>query len=736
MKIDRRSFLALGIGAAAGTALSPLPWKLTDDSSIWTQNWPWTPVPADGEVSYETSVCTLCPGGCGITVRKIEDRIVKIEGSKAFPLNDGGICALGISGVQLLYGPGRVKTPMKRTGKRGEGKWKAISWDEAIAEISEKLKKLKADKKTDALTCISGSDKGIVAQLLNRLLMSFGSPNFIKMPSMQDSYRTVVKQMHGKADNLEIGYDFKNANFILSFGSGLIEGWGSPVHMCRTNADWKSNKTKIIQIEQRLSNTAASADRVFTINPGTEADLALGISTVIINEGLFSKKFTGSFSTGFPEFKNMLNKYYNPDKVAEITGMKRHLIIELARHFALSSSRSIAVCGKGKGSTSGGLKEFMAVHSLNALVGNINEKGGVHAVETMDYIKWAKEIAVLELIDGKNRLDEAGTSKYPDVQYLLHKLPEKILAATESPVQVLFVSRANPLYTMSDTKKAKEAFGKIPLIVSFSSYMDETAAFADLILPDHNYLEKMEDVPVMAGIDKPFLGLATPIIKPMYDTMHTGDAIIKIAKSLGNSTSRFFKWTSFEDCLEKTLGSKLSPLKSDGYIIDKNFKPAPWGSAFGGTFSKFAFSGKKLAAPKLAGSNKDFPLTLLPKESMAIGAGYITATPFAVKIIPDTELLGNDTVVEINPETAKQYGLRNSSSAQLETPFGKATVTIATFDGIMPGVIAIPKGLGHTAYNKYIKDKGLNFNTIAGVVEDPASGLNVCGGVRAKLVKA
>jgi anaerobic selenocysteine-containing dehydrogenase len=90
MKIGRRGFLSFVIGGAAGTALSPLPWKLTDDSSIWTQMWPWTPVPKDGEASYVNSVCTLCSGGCGITVRKIDERAVKIEGMKGHPLNDGG----------------------------------------------------------------------------------------------------------------------------------------------------------------------------------------------------------------------------------------------------------------------------------------------------------------------------------------------------------------------------------------------------------------------------------------------------------------------------------------------------------------------------------------------------------------------------------------------------------------------------------------------------------------------
>ena len=110
MKIDRRSFLSFVIGGAAGTALSPLPWKLIDDSSIWSQNWAWTPVPKRGEITYVNSTCTLCPGGCGITVRKVGDRVVKIEGMKGHPVNDGGICDLGAAGTQLLYGPTRVKT--------------------------------------------------------------------------------------------------------------------------------------------------------------------------------------------------------------------------------------------------------------------------------------------------------------------------------------------------------------------------------------------------------------------------------------------------------------------------------------------------------------------------------------------------------------------------------------------------------------------------------------------------
>ena len=114
MKIDRRGFLAFSVGGAAGTALSPLPWRLTDDVAIWSQNWPWTPVPKTGAVSFEKSTCTLCPGGCGIEVRKVGGRPVKIDGLPGHPVNDGGICILGLAGLQLLYGPSRVRTPMQK----------------------------------------------------------------------------------------------------------------------------------------------------------------------------------------------------------------------------------------------------------------------------------------------------------------------------------------------------------------------------------------------------------------------------------------------------------------------------------------------------------------------------------------------------------------------------------------------------------------------------------------------
>ncbi|MCP5054444.1 MAG: molybdopterin-dependent oxidoreductase, partial [bacterium] len=242
MKIDRRSFLAFGIGGAAGTTLSPLPWKLMDDIAIWTQMWPWTPVPKDGESTYVNTVCTLCPAGCGITVRKVGDRAVKVEGIKGYPGNDGGVCNLSLSGLQLLYGPRRVKGPLKRVGERGAGHWANISWEEAMAEITQKLKGLRSDGRSHTVACISGSDRGTVPKLLNRFLKAYGSPNFLRSPSIQDSYEMALQLMQGA--DATAGFDFENADFILSFGSGIIDGWGSPVRMFKANSLWQDeNKT-------------------------------------------------------------------------------------------------------------------------------------------------------------------------------------------------------------------------------------------------------------------------------------------------------------------------------------------------------------------------------------------------------------------------------------------------------------------------------------------------------------
>lgn len=745
MKIDRRSFLSFAIGGAAGTALSPLPWKLTDDLSIWTQAWPWTPVPPDGEASYVNSTCSLCSGGCGITVRKIDNRVVKIEGMKGHPVNDGGICVLGLSGAQLLYGPMRVKAPLKKMN----GRFREISWDAAIAEISQKLGDLRVKGESHKLACISGTDRGTVPELLSRFLSVYGSANFIRTPSIQDSYELTLHMMQG-VQGIP-GFDVENADFVLSFGSGIIDGWGSPVRMFKANSSWKKTGGKVVQIEPRLSNTAAKSDKWIPINPGTEGALALGLANVIIKESLYNKSFVNNATAGFDKWKRRILDGYSPEIVTKVTGIDKVSIVSLARDFA-RSSKPLAICGRGQGRTPGSLKEFMAVHALNALVGNINKKGGIWTLPEPDYINWPelKMDSVASTGMQKGRLDGAGSKKYLHARYLLNRLPEILNSADGSPVEVLFVSQSNPCYTMPDVSSAKKAFEKIPFVVSFSSYMDETAEMADFILPDHIYLERYEDVPAASGFNKPIIGLSKPVVDPQFNTKHTGDVIIQLAKKMGGFIADAFAWDNYEACLKETLGERFEDLAENGYWLDSGYEAPGWNEGFETASTKFEFSSddinslSRYTPVKPQGDEASFPLVLIPYDSMRLAGGFIGDPPFVIKTVEDTVLKGKDIFVEINPATAGKLGLSEGQYATLTTPKGTAKVKVHLFDGInpgdennnLPGIVAMPSGLGHTAYDKFLAGKGININQLIGPVEDSSSGHDAAWGIRAKLVKA
>jgi anaerobic selenocysteine-containing dehydrogenase len=340
------------------------------------------------------------------------------------------------------------------------------------------------------------------------------------------------------------------------------------------------------------------------------------------------------------------------------------------------------------------------------------------------------------------RLDAAGSDKYPDARYLLDRLPGMINSSQDSPVQVLFVSGANPVYSLADTQAVARAFEKIPLVVSFSSYMDETAAQADLILPNHMYLERYEDVPIARGFPKPVISLTQPVVEPLYNTRHTGDVIIQLAQKLGGTIADAFAWEDYATCLEETLGDRWDTLVEEGFQVDDEFSGSEWADAFETDSGKFEFSNDTIKAygdyrPLPAvGDDSFYPLILIPYDSMRLARGYVGSPPFMVKSLEDTILTGNDVLVEVNPATARELGLADGKSATLSTPGGSGKVKVHYFNGIMPGVIAIPRGLGHTAYDRFLAGKGVNYNALAKTAEDPATGFDAAWGVRAKLSKA
>ena len=740
MKIDRRNFLSLGMGVTAGTMLSPLPWKLMDDLAVWTQNWPWTPVPRKGETTHVKSVCTLCPGSCGISIRMVGDRCVKIEGMKEHPVNQGGICSLGLSGLQLLYGPTRIKTPLKRVGKRGAGQWATISWDQAIAEVSEKLNNLRSTDQAHTIAGISGSGHSTLSRLLKRFLSAYGSPNYFEIPSIAETYQTTFQMMNGAPVGSTAGFDLEHADFILSFGCGLLDGWGSPVRMFKAKSAWRKSQAQVIQIESRLSRTAAKSDRWIPINPGTEAALALGMAHVLIQESLYQKEFTDQYASGFETvmsddgmakkgFMDIVLEHFSPSAVGGITGLDPAAIILLAREFAKARA-PLALFGKGQGTLPGSIQEAIAIHALNALAGRVNRKGGVYALPVGEPAGWAvmESDKIADSGMRQPRMDGAP----PHTNGWLNQLPSAILSNRGYPLNALFVMEANPLFTLPDSGMAKNAFDKIPVVVSLSSFMDETVRYADFVLPNHIYLERLEDSPLPFGFSRPVISLSRPVVPPLFNTRHAGDVLIRLAKEIGGSVADAFPWKNFKACLEQAMGDRMAVLEKNGFWMDTDFSIPGWEDGFHTPSGKFDFAGNMFSSdftPVRIEGDTDFPLTLIPYETMRLSDGYIASPPFLNKILEDTILRENACLVEMNPQTARTFKCSEGDSVILQTPRGEAKVEIHLEEGVMPGIIAFPRGMGHA-------DKGININQLIGQVQDPVSGLDAAWGIRARISRA
>ncbi|MFO7740239.1 MAG: molybdopterin-dependent oxidoreductase [Desulfatiglandaceae bacterium] len=808
MEINRRHFIALLAGGAAGINLTPLPWKLTDDIAIWTQNWPWVPVPPKGEFSHVKSVCRLCPGGCGIAVRKVDGRAVKIEGRTDYPVNPGGICPLGEGGLQLLYNKDiRFPGPMKRVGPRGAAEFIDISWNEALDMLATRIIALRKKGAPAALAAVDGNRQGsTMSVMIQRLLSAIGSPNYMKIPSAEDTYRMTNLLMQGTEGPM--AYDLENADYILSFGAGLLEGWGAPGRMLHAWGLWHENpsnrKTRIVQIESRASNTASKADQWLAPRPGTEAALALGMAHVIVKDELHDAEFVNAYAFGFDDwsssdgtnhigFKTMLLNAYSPAQVADITGLSPKAVVSLAKDFVGAKS-PIAISGKGKGYLNSSLYECMAVQSLNALVGNINKPGGVLICDPLPLSSLPDfefdAVAKRGLEEG--RLDQAGSMRYPFSQSLMNIFTDAVVNSSQSPVDTLLVFSSNPAFTLPDGGAFRRALKKIPFIVSFSPYRDETSCLADLILPDHTYLEKMDDIIWPTTLQYPLYALSKPVVDPIYATKSTGDVIIHLSKAIGGSVATAFPWGNYENVIKErvkglynTQGGLVSydtsvpawKLRESGKTLSLNsqsfedmwtkiraegfwFKPAHAHKnrerLFKTPTGKFEFFSTQIELALQAYSQKaseasalgnlgiaargdmvfmphyekttshvdrtDYPLLMMPYELINLASNWVPPPPYLSKTIFDNQLKKDESFVEIHPRTAKKYDLKNGDRIIVKSTAGEVRVRVSFFEGAMPGMVYMPLGFGHTAYDEFFKEKGVNPTDIMDSKKDPLSG--------------
>lgn len=555
MSLKRRDFLKIMGGSALGLPLLDCTRKKYI-SSIRRNKW----IP--GEEKWVRSVCQVCPGGCGILVRVIDGKAVKIEGDPANPINRGRICPAGQAGLQILYNPDRIKGPMRKIGDRNSGKWQSISWQEALETLVSRLKELKSSGEAYKLVLLEGEKRGMLEEIFERFMFVFGSPNCLG----DDQDVSLIQSFYlSQGIDQLLAYDFENCNFILSFGSNFLSSWPSPVQSMRAYAYLRQGrpgkKARIIQVEPRFSLTACRSDQWVPIEPGTEGMLALGMAYVIIKERLYDRSFIEKLTFGFEDwedeegnlhdgFKTLVSDRYRLEVVSETTGISVDNIVSIAKEFA-TNKPAIAVLDNNATHYSNGLYNALAIHSLNALVGSIDVPGGVLVRRNVP-LKDLPPVSVDEETKRslkQPRIDGSERGRFPLNSSVTSLIPENILQEKPYPVNLLFLYKANPLFSSPSSEEYRKAFERIPFIVSFSCFMDESTQYADLILPDKTYLEKWQYAESSSVSKTPVLGVGRPVIENLFNARPTEDVILDIAQRLGPSFGSQFPWKNARDYL-------------------------------------------------------------------------------------------------------------------------------------------------------------------------------------------
>ena len=715
--LNRRDFLKLvgvgGAGAAAGFALRE------SAKNPPAQLIPYLVPPEEiipGVANWYASVCTQCSAGCGIIVRVMEGRAKKIEGNPLHPINKGKLCARGQASLQALYNPDRIKNPLKRKGERGKGEFQEITWEEGVAMLSENLSTLRNKKETEKLYLLTSSLRGHLNSFLGNFMKAYGSSNYLQYELFQHENLLFANNIALGQDVLPY-YDIENTKFLLCFGADFLNTWISPVNYSQGYGHMRQGRPgirgRVVQIEPRLSLTGANADEWVPIKPGAEGFLALGMAYAILEQGYYK-------GADVQQWKNILNKYH-PRDVAVLTDVSEEKIRTLAKEFAINKP-SLAIGGENIASYEEGVSQLIAVNILNHLAGNIGKSGGV--------IPNPKTASVLS---------RRGAIK---------KITGFAKDASDGKVKTLILYNTNPVFTTPKTMKIEEAINNIPFIVSLSSFMDESTAMADLILPTHISLEDWGDDFAEPSVGYSIATVMQPAVSPVSNTRNAGDILIAVAKNIGNTLQKEIPWDGFSAFLkdswkkiyDKNKGTVIKETTFDEFW-DKMLATGGWWVPEAPPLKPGSISSKEISVylqrepSPFDGDDKNYPfyLCLYPHSGYLDGRG--ANLPWLQEMPDPMTSVVWGIWVEMNPKTAQSMGIQDGDMVSVESPYGNINIPVYLYPGIRPDTVSIPIGQGHRLYGRYAADRGVNPMEILPFKVDPKSGAIPLNSTRVKITR-
>jgi anaerobic selenocysteine-containing dehydrogenase len=706
--ISRRNFLKL---TAVGTAAAVL--AGCQQPRRWVTLEPYVTPPEQqlaGEATWYASTCRQCPAGCGIIVRLMNGRAVKIEGNQEHPLNRGKLCARGQSGSQVLYNPDRLSGPI-RQAQRGSRQYQALTWEEGINTLFSQLQAAGSGLAVWGDSTMSGH----LYDLFKRFTTAVNAPAPIIFDLYTsyhgyDALNTSSQDLFNQAALPY--YDLAQADVVYSFGADFLSTWLSAVRYNSEYGQFRSQalgkRGYFVQFEPRLSMTAANADQWEPIKPGTEALVAQALIRLIADQALGSPDRVARAKT--------LAGEVDINSVAAASDLSAAELLRLARSFA-TADHPLAIPGSSLLGQANAPEALKTIQALNLIAGNVDQPGG------MSLSTGSPQPAVLQLPH----------SSLSDVQALINKM-------RAGQVQVLFVHGANPMYDLPSSLGFNEALQKVPFVVTFSPLVDETAVWSDLVLPDRTYLESWGYTVTDPSFDLPVVSSQQPVVVPVFDARSTADILLTVARGIP-AAAKALPWDDEVAFLKETI-AQLPTAAYGGTGADEKWARFQqhggwWPAAATAPAStvKPASSIGPLNAPEpvYQGDEQQYPYFLNVYMSELLSDGRGANQPWLQGSPQATSTIAWQTWVELNPTTAQTLGVSEGDIVKVTSPNGELEAPVYVYPAIRPDTVGIPLGQGHTDYGRYARDRGSNPMGLIGVTPNANGNGSAWDNVRVKL---
>ena len=689
-------------------------------------------------------------------------QVVSAAGFLNHPATRGRSSAIDAVAHLTASDPDRLLYPLKREGKRGENRWRHISWQEALDEIGRSVKDSTAKDGAASVWLVRGEDSSDGAW--KRYMNTLGSASVV---SLVDDGSKKAGQALTWGEETEVP-DFANARYILNFGSSIFEAF--PAHAAAVADGRAERHAKLVTFDPRMSMTAGLSDEWVPLLPGTDGLVALAMANVIMQEGLADTAFINAWTNVSADKLAKHLSQFTPEMAEKESGIKADDIKRIAIEFASEKPATVFSYG-GASSHTNGTDTERACMLLPIITGNVEIKGGYCLPRV---IRW----------DDVKPVPPTPVKQATNIKGALFPYAAK---SGQAKVGVLFHYNTNPAHSAAAAPYWREILKDekaVPFMVSIGTHMSETAALADIVLPDASFLESSEPVSSPSSLF-PWLGVRTVVSKIPGEVRELKvilrDIVATLDKDGSAGMKQYWDFQEPEEWLTKCIDS-IPLLKKDGGL-DTVKDNGPWpsygtldnktgkvldkeGKPLKAEFDKhkkagFATASKKIEIHSESLQKRGFsPLPAWQKAgNLAVAEGKETGS-FALVTFKSAYQAGlatenNKYLVEkdhynhclINKKAALAMDIHDGELIRVVSPVGYIVTRAHVTQSIHPRVVAMAGGHGHNAvgrvasmepgdkpgwvgsaedrdirYNLWWEDKGINPNEIMPLFADPASG--------------